>query len=77
MTATNPEDKFITGILGAVHADNERALRAYRAVGFREEGRHRGEFLLRGQRVDALYLGVLAADFHAANVEPGVPPCAS
>lgn len=37
-----------------VHADNERAIRLYRSVGFVEEGRHRGYVLKAGEFVDAL-----------------------
>ncbi len=42
-----------------VHARNEAAIRAYEAVGFTIEGVHRAEFLLDGERVDELYMGVL------------------
>jgi RimJ/RimL family protein N-acetyltransferase len=45
-----------------VHAENVAARRAYEAVGFVEEGRLRGEFLLGERRVDALYMGVLAGE---------------
>jgi putative acetyltransferase len=37
-----------------VHADNERAIRLYRGLGFVEEGRHRGYVLKAGEFVDAL-----------------------
>jgi RimJ/RimL family protein N-acetyltransferase len=42
-----------------VHARNAGAIRAYESVGFIVEGRHRAEFLLDGERVDELYMGVL------------------
>ena len=42
-----------------VHERNTAAVRAYEAVGFRVEGTHRGEFLLDGERLDELYMGVL------------------
>lgn len=45
-----------------VHEHNEVAIRCYEKVGFAHEGRHRGEFLLRGERVDALYMGILASE---------------
>lgn len=53
-----------------VHAENEAARRVYTALGFVEEGRLRGEFLLGGRRVDALYMGVLAAELPPAPEEP-------
>ncbi len=42
-----------------VHADNERAIRAYRACGFLEEGRLREHVWSNGRYVDAVYMGVL------------------
>jgi RimJ/RimL family protein N-acetyltransferase len=42
-----------------VHARNHAAIRAYEAVGFAIEGVHRAEFLLGGERLDELYMGVL------------------
>lgn len=42
-----------------VHARNRAAIRAYEAVGFAIEGVHRAEFLLEGERIDELYMGVL------------------
>ena len=42
-----------------VHADNERALRAYRACGFEEEGRLHEHVWLAGRYVDNILMGVL------------------
>lgn len=42
-----------------VHADNERAIRAYLACGFREEGRLREHVWSNGRYVDAVHMGVL------------------
>ncbi|MDB4962321.1 MAG: family N-acetyltransferase [Myxococcales bacterium] len=42
-----------------VHERNAGAIRTYESVGFAIEGRHRSEFLLDGERVDELYMGVL------------------
>jgi diamine N-acetyltransferase len=56
-----------------VHAENEQAIRAYRAVGFTLEGTHRGEFLLRGQRKDDLYMGILRTDPRPAITESAKP----
>jgi len=45
-----------------VHARNQAAIRAYQAVGFAIEGVHRDEFLLAGERVDEVYMGILRAE---------------
>jgi RimJ/RimL family protein N-acetyltransferase len=50
-----------------VHARNRAAIRAYRAAGFAIEGVHRGEFLLNGERVDELYMGMLRPDADIAG----------
>lgn len=46
-------------------ADNERAIRAYKAVGFVEEGRQRGQFYVDGRYVDAVLMGMLRAEWEA------------
>lgn len=46
-----------------VHAQNYRAMRTYASLGFALEGILRDECWLRGERMDALYMGVLATDF--------------
>lgn len=43
-----------------VHAKNARAIASYEAAGFAVEGVHRREFLLGGELVDELYMGILA-----------------
>jgi RimJ/RimL family protein N-acetyltransferase len=45
-----------------VHARNVRAIATYVSVGFQVEGVLRDEFLLRGERVAALYMGILRSD---------------
>jgi RimJ/RimL family protein N-acetyltransferase len=50
-----------------VHVENQRALAAYRKVGFREEGVLRQEFSLGNRRVDAVRMGILATEFTAAR----------
>ena len=45
------------------HADNERAIRAYRAVGFVEEGRLREHLWLAGRYVDTVIMGILRTEF--------------
>ena len=42
-----------------VHAANERAIRAYKACGFVEEGRMREHVWLAGRYVDNVIMGVL------------------
>jgi RimJ/RimL family protein N-acetyltransferase len=49
-----------------VHADNERAIAAYRASGFVEEGRLREHVWSAGRYVDAVYMGVLRDDWRPA-----------
>jgi RimJ/RimL family protein N-acetyltransferase len=49
-----------------VHADNERAIRAYRACGFLEEGRLREHVYSNGRYVDAVQMGVLRAEWSAS-----------
>jgi RimJ/RimL family protein N-acetyltransferase len=45
-----------------VHARNARAIAAYVSAGFQVEGVLRDEFLLRGERVAALYMGILRSE---------------
>ena len=45
-----------------VLADNEAALRAYRAVGFEQDGRLRESAWVTGRFVDEVYMSVLATD---------------
>ena len=45
-----------------VLADNERALRSYRAAGFREDGRLRESAWVMGSLVDEVIMSVLATD---------------
>lgn len=52
-----------------VHARNTRAIRAYTRVGFQLEGILRGEYILDGERLPAWYMGILAGEFEAINVE--------
>ncbi len=46
-------------------ATNERAIRAYRACGFVEEGRRRQHEYVNGRYVDEVIMGVLRADWEA------------
>lgn len=49
-----------------VHADNARAIAAYRASGFVEEGRLREHVWSNGRYVDAVQMGVLRAEWPGA-----------
>ncbi|MGH2516473.1 MAG: GNAT family N-acetyltransferase, partial [Ktedonobacterales bacterium] len=46
-------------------ANNERAIRAYRACGFVEEGRMRQDDYVNGQYVDTLIMGILRPEWEA------------
>ena len=52
-----------------VHARNGRAICAYTRLGFQVEGVLRDGFLLAGERVPALYMGLLRGDFLALQTE--------
>jgi RimJ/RimL family protein N-acetyltransferase len=54
-----------------VHSDNERAIRAYRACGFREEGRLREHLYSNGHYVDAVYMGILRDEWQARVAAQG------
>lgn len=47
------------------NATNERAIRAYRACGFVEEGRLREDDYVAGQYVDTLVMGILRSEWEA------------
>jgi RimJ/RimL family protein N-acetyltransferase len=48
-----------------LHAYNERALKSYEKVGFKLEGRMRGEGLRDGVRYDSLWMGILREEWLA------------
>jgi RimJ/RimL family protein N-acetyltransferase len=52
-----------------VNSNNERALRAYRACGFVEEGRLRQQVWSNGQYLDLVYMGVLRGEWARQNAE--------
>jgi RimJ/RimL family protein N-acetyltransferase len=51
----------------SVHADNERAIRAYTRAGFQIAGRRREVIRRNGQRVDLVLMDCLAREFAAAH----------
>ncbi len=50
-----------------LHAYNERALKSYEKVGFKLEGRMRGEGLRDGVRFDSLWMGILREEWLENN----------
>jgi RimJ/RimL family protein N-acetyltransferase len=54
-------------IMLAVAAWNQRAIRVYTKVGFRELGRRRGAGVTMGRRHDGVFMDLLAAEFLHAN----------
>jgi len=52
-----------------VHADNERAIRAYEKVGFRREGVLRDAYYRHGRYHDTLIMAVLASEWPPAEPE--------
>ena len=54
-----------------VHAENGRAMRAYRSCGFVEEGRMREHVWLGGRYVDNVIMGVLRTEWEAPGNLPG------
>ena len=52
-----------------VAASNERAIRAYKACGFVEEGRFREEVFYNGGYEDLLAMGILRAEWEALHTE--------
>jgi RimJ/RimL family protein N-acetyltransferase len=46
-----------------VHEENHAAVRTYGRLGFQSEGVLRGEFLKGGQRLNAIYMGLVRAEF--------------
>jgi RimJ/RimL family protein N-acetyltransferase len=54
-----------------VHAANERAIRAYRACSFVEEGRMREHVWLAGRYVDNVIMGVMREEWKASLVGDG------
>ncbi len=50
----------------AVYESNPRAIRSYRKIGFKEEGRRRGAHFEDGKPIDVLVMGLLAEDWNEA-----------
>ena len=49
-----------------VYADNERAIKCYRACGFREEGRMREHAYRHGRYVDIVMMGIMKSEWQNA-----------
>jgi len=48
---------------------NQRAIRSYQKVGFKHEGRVRGEFLRMGSRWDVIFMGILREEWQRNYAE--------
>ncbi len=57
-----------------VGANNERAIRTYRACGFVEEGRRRQHEYVNGQYVDEVIMSLLRGDWEAHRAAPAAQP---
>jgi RimJ/RimL family protein N-acetyltransferase len=56
------KDLNLNKIWLTVHSRNGAAIASYTRCGFAVEGVHREEFLLRGERLSAIYMGLLRAE---------------
>ncbi len=56
------------------HASNERAVRAYRACGFVEEGRLRQHYYYDGAYNDAVVMGILRSEWESGRGQRDAPP---
>jgi RimJ/RimL family protein N-acetyltransferase len=60
-------DHHLYRIWLTVHERNAPAVALYTRLGFRQEGVLRGDFLLRGERVNAILMSMLRSEFEAAS----------
>jgi RimJ/RimL family protein N-acetyltransferase len=58
----------------SVNGNNERAMRAYRACGFKEEGRLRAHVWHDNAYVDLVYMGILREEWEALPARAAKPP---
>jgi RimJ/RimL family protein N-acetyltransferase len=63
----------LNSIMLGVYAFNERAIQAYRRVGFREIGRRRQVRIINGQKFDLLEMDILAEEFTPLYVKQFLP----
>ena len=59
----------LNSIMLGTFAFNERAIRCYKKVGFREMGRRRQARIIAGQAYDAVLMDILAAEFTSVYVK--------
>jgi RimJ/RimL family protein N-acetyltransferase len=64
------EELGLNKIWLTVHARNSSALAAYVRCGFLVEGVLRDEFLLDGERIPAIYMGLVKRDYERRNAAP-------
>jgi RimJ/RimL family protein N-acetyltransferase len=63
----------LNSIMLGVYAFNERAIQAYRRVGFREIGRRRQARIINGQKFDMVEMDILAEEFTPLYVKQFLP----
>jgi RimJ/RimL family protein N-acetyltransferase len=66
-------DEHLHKVWLTVHAEHAAAKKAYANLGFRVEGILREAFVLGNRRLDALYMGLLAAEFSALETQESEP----
>jgi len=59
----------LNSIMLGVFSFNERAIQAYRKVGFREIGRRRQARIIAGQKFDVIFMDILAEEFESIYVK--------
>ena len=59
----------LNSIMLGVIAFNERAIRCYRKVGFREIGRRRQARVINGKKYDVILMDILAEEFTSSYVK--------
>ena len=64
----------LCNIMLHVYAFNERAIRCYRKIGFREIGRRRQARRIQGRCYDILYMDILAGEFSGSSSLPPLSP---
>jgi RimJ/RimL family protein N-acetyltransferase len=59
------EERRLDKVVAEAYATNPGSRRVLEKVGFREEGVHRQEAFVGGERVDLVHFGLLAEEFEA------------
>lgn len=59
----------LNSVMLGVYAFNQRALRSYQGVGFKEIGRRRQARIVGGQKFDVIFMDILAEEFESVYVD--------